>query len=340
MAGHKNGDVLTAFPMEIGLRLDVLDEEGIWNTAHVVDVDMKSGNDLIEVQYDGWGKEYNEWVPVDSGRVAPLHMFTIVKKCWAKLPKWAWWPAFVVLRAPTSPQAVQSLEMETKIYVEFYDEFKESKRSRCWMQRKNVVSFNDGFDERASKRVGKRFVEYVEGTQRAAASDTPLLFTGKGSLAIEFSSKFPLPIESQRARIGDEQWYQAFKVFSDRYKELYGYTSQSKDVLAKVAHARGDESDDDVDIVEHAANAENGGYEDEDESEEEDDVERPHAKRTARKSSRKRSAPTKRAASAKAPSRSTKRARTSGATTRTQRATGATGGARRESSRLRRSKGA
>lgn len=49
----------------------------------------------MEIKYDGWGDEYNEWVPASKQRLAPLHMFTIVKKCWAKLTKWPWWPAFV-----------------------------------------------------------------------------------------------------------------------------------------------------------------------------------------------------------------------------------------------------
>ena len=49
----------------------------------------------VEIRYDGWGPEYNEWVNVNSARLAPFHMYTIVKKCWAKLTKWPWWPAFV-----------------------------------------------------------------------------------------------------------------------------------------------------------------------------------------------------------------------------------------------------
>jgi hypothetical protein len=49
----------------------------------------------VEIKYDGWPDEYNEWIPLSAQRLAPLHMFTIVKKCWAKLTKWPWWPAFV-----------------------------------------------------------------------------------------------------------------------------------------------------------------------------------------------------------------------------------------------------
>ncbi|DBA01010.1 TPA: hypothetical protein N0F65_006271 [Lagenidium giganteum] len=234
--------------MEIGLRLDVLDDEGLWNTGRIVDIDS-SADEMVEIAYDGWGSEFNEWINVDAGRLAPLHMFTIVKKCWAKLNKWPWWPAFVVLRAPTKDSAVQSLDLETKVYVEFNDADDEKKRSRCWMQRKNVVSFQDGFDERASKNIGKQFPKFVESTQRAAASDTPLLFTGAGTLAIEFSSKFPLPLEKQRARIGDEQWFQAYRVFSERYPVLYGF-QDSLDPSAGSTR-QDDASDDEVDILEH-----------------------------------------------------------------------------------------
>jgi hypothetical protein len=68
-----------------------LDNEGIWNTGVIVN--KKRGK--VEVEYDGWGSSYNEWIDLDAGRLAPLHMYTMVKKCWAKLKKWPWWPAFV-----------------------------------------------------------------------------------------------------------------------------------------------------------------------------------------------------------------------------------------------------
>ncbi|GLD97550.1 hypothetical protein PINS_up006240 [Pythium insidiosum] len=261
-------------PMELGLRVDILDSEGIWNTGRIVDVSREE-DDMVEVKYDGWGDEYNEWVPLAANRLAPLHMYTMVKKCWAKLNKWPWWPAFVVLRAPTRKSAADALEEETKLYVEFFDSFDEDKRSRCWMQKKNVASFQEGFDERASKNIGKNFPVYVEGTQRAMAGGSPLLFSGHGTLPIEFSSKYAAPLAKRKQELveSDEKWHEAYRIFSDRYKLLYGFEyarDPAKKVLAAhaaktggkhagkqaaVAAASGDD-DDDVEVIEEVEEVE------------------------------------------------------------------------------------
>ncbi|KAE9116515.1 hypothetical protein PF010_g8936 [Phytophthora fragariae] len=218
---------MMAMPLDIGLRVDVLDDEGIWNTGVVVDVGKEDDEDedKVEIKYDGWGDDYNQWVGVATQRLAPLHTYTIVKKCWAKLTKWPWWPAFVVLRAPTTALAAQGLEEETKLYVEFYDSFNEDKRSRCWMQKKNVAAFRDGFEERASKNIGKNFPKFVEGTQRAKAGTSPLLFSGPGTLPIEYSSKLADPLEEKKKECTSEQWFHLYRDFSYRYQELYGYTA-------------------------------------------------------------------------------------------------------------------
>lgn len=94
---------------------------------------------------------------------------------------------------------------------------------RCWMQKKSVVSFQDGFEERASKNVGKKFPKYVEGTQRAAAGNSPLLFSGNGTLPIEYSSKMALPLATQRQKYDSDKWFDAYRMFSKRYNVLYGY---------------------------------------------------------------------------------------------------------------------
>ncbi|KAL8021527.1 putative PWWP domain, Chromo-like domain superfamily protein [Plasmopara halstedii] len=213
-------------PLDIGLRVDVLDDEGIWNTGMIVDVGKEADEDedKVEIKYDGWGDEYNQWIGIATQRLAPLHTYTIVKKCWAKLTKWPWWPAFVVLRAPTSAQAAHGLEEETKLYVEFYDSFNEDKRSRCWMQKKNVVAFRDNFDERASRNISKSFAKFVEGTQRAKAGTSPLLFSGPGTLPIEYSSKMAESLEEKKKECTAEQWFHLYKDFSNRYQDLYGYS--------------------------------------------------------------------------------------------------------------------
>ncbi|CAI5741215.1 unnamed protein product [Peronospora destructor] len=220
-------------PLDIGLRVDVLDDEGIWNTGVIVDVGKEENLDKVEIKYDGWDEDYNQWISVNKQRLAPLHTYTIVKKCWAKLPKWPWWPAFVILRAPTTAVAAQGLEEETKLLVEFYDSFKEAKRSRCWIQKKNVASFRDSFEERASKNIGKNFSKFVEGTQRAKAGTSPLLFAGPGTLPIEYSSKLSEPIEEKKKECSLEQWFHLYRDFSGRYHELYGYSTTAPVVTRK-----------------------------------------------------------------------------------------------------------
>ncbi|CAH0479736.1 unnamed protein product [Peronospora belbahrii] len=223
--------MMKEMPLDIGLRVDVLDDEGIWNTGVIVDVGKEKKLDKVEIKYDGWDEDYNEWISVDKKRLAPLHTYTIVKKCWAKLSKWPWWPAFVVLRAPATALAAKGLEEETKLYVEFYDSFHEEKRSRCWIQKKNVASFRDNFEERACKNIGKNFHTFVEGTQRAKAGTSPLLFSGPGTLPIEYSSKLSEPIEEKKKECTSEQWFRLYRDFSNRYQELYGYSTAADTTL-------------------------------------------------------------------------------------------------------------
>lgn len=121
------------------------------------------------------------------------------------------------------------------------------------MQRKSVVSFDDSFEERAAKNVGKSFHKFVESTQRALASSSPLLFAGTGTLPIEYSSKSPLSLVAHRQKLGDKEWFAAYKAFSDRYTVLYGYES-AKGGGAKKARAA--EVDEDAEIAE---DNDNGG---------------------------------------------------------------------------------
>lgn len=185
-----------------------------------------------------------------------------------------------MLRAPTNQTAAASLEVEKKLYVEFFDSFEEDKRSRCvtplhaespslkltpwrlllecnscWMQKKNVESFDDSFDERASKSIGKSFPKFVDGTQRAEANGSPMLFAGMGTLPIEFSTKTPSTFAVQKKKYGT-QWPSMYKTFSDRYYSLYGFeSSKGKRSSELVTGALSDDEDEDdgVDISALAA---------------------------------------------------------------------------------------
>lgn len=118
------------------------------------------------------------------------------------------------------------------------------------MQKKNVESFDDSFDERASKSIGKSFPKFVDGTQRAEANGSPLLFASMGTLPIEFSTKTPSTFAVQKKKYGAE-WPSMYKTFSDRYYSLYGFESSKGKRASELAVgglSDDDEGDDGVDI--------------------------------------------------------------------------------------------
>jgi hypothetical protein len=69
-----------------------MDLDGVWSVARVLSV--PSPNE-VEVTYDGWPADYDEVVQVDGNRVAPLHTYTKVVKCWAKYLNWPMRPSVV-----------------------------------------------------------------------------------------------------------------------------------------------------------------------------------------------------------------------------------------------------
>mmetsp|Transcript_26382 Transcript_26382/g.40275 ORF Transcript_26382/g.40275 Transcript_26382/m.40275 type:complete len:135 (+) Transcript_26382:748-1152(+) len=74
---HKwlDGHRLTA--VKAGERVDVCDTELIWCRA-TVELVIKSANrkDLLYLHYEGWNRKYDEYLYIDSHRVAPLGLYT------------------------------------------------------------------------------------------------------------------------------------------------------------------------------------------------------------------------------------------------------------------------
>ena len=64
--------------VKIGDRIDVRDTEYIWCTGAVEKILKSKYNypDLLYVHYDGWNRCYDEYIPGDSERVAPLTFYT------------------------------------------------------------------------------------------------------------------------------------------------------------------------------------------------------------------------------------------------------------------------
>ncbi|GAB5367283.1 hypothetical protein AAMO2058_001216900 [Amorphochlora amoebiformis] len=63
--------------IRMGMALDVFDSADKWMSAYVIDVDGRY--DMIKVHYDGWDAKYDEWLPIDSYRLARAGLH-IVKK--------------------------------------------------------------------------------------------------------------------------------------------------------------------------------------------------------------------------------------------------------------------
>ena len=63
--------------MKAGDKIDVLDTEQIWCKA-TVEMIIKSDNrrDLLYVHYDGWNRKYDEYIFIDSYRIAPHGVYT------------------------------------------------------------------------------------------------------------------------------------------------------------------------------------------------------------------------------------------------------------------------
>ena len=71
LSGHKVQSV------KAGEKLDVCDTEHIWCKA-TIELIVKTLNrkDLLYVHYEGWNRKYDEYMYIDSHRVAPLGFYT------------------------------------------------------------------------------------------------------------------------------------------------------------------------------------------------------------------------------------------------------------------------
>lgn len=60
-----------------GEKIDACDTEYIWCKA-TVEMVIKTNNrkDLLYIHYEGWNRKYDEYVYIDSHRVAPLGVYT------------------------------------------------------------------------------------------------------------------------------------------------------------------------------------------------------------------------------------------------------------------------
>ncbi|CAK70058.1 unnamed protein product (macronuclear) [Paramecium tetraurelia] len=58
--------------MAIDQKVDIMDQQFIWCVATIQQIGKKE----LFIHYDGWGKEYDEFIPLQSNRIAPLGLYT------------------------------------------------------------------------------------------------------------------------------------------------------------------------------------------------------------------------------------------------------------------------
>jgi len=63
--------------VKVGDKIDACDTENIWCKA-TIELVIKAPNrkDLIYIHYEGWNRKYDEYLYIDSHRVAPLGVYT------------------------------------------------------------------------------------------------------------------------------------------------------------------------------------------------------------------------------------------------------------------------
>ena len=63
--------------VKVGDKVDACDTENIWCKATVeLVIKAPSRKDLLYVHYEGWNRKYDEFVYIDSHRLAPLGVYT------------------------------------------------------------------------------------------------------------------------------------------------------------------------------------------------------------------------------------------------------------------------
>lgn len=118
--------------IDVGMRVDVLDEEHIWNPASICRVNK---DNTVAVTYDGWEDEYNEDLPFPSPRIAKIFTYTKEFKCLAEIflkrskgsrskARYYPWPCRVQVRMahPGQQTALETLAEEDNVFVSPYGE--------------------------------------------------------------------------------------------------------------------------------------------------------------------------------------------------------------------------
>ncbi|TMW63568.1 hypothetical protein Poli38472_002509 [Pythium oligandrum] len=216
----------------VGDWIDVMDAEGTWNVAQVLSIPSPKE---IEVQYDGWPKEFNEIVQLNSDRVAPYHTYTWSVKCWAKYKNWPWWPAIVTIRAPGTEEGIQYLRSEKRLFVDFLDRKLLNSRCRCWVEKSKITPFEDHYGDRRKRTTGSDFESSLALALKSSATEKFPKFV-KGTLPTQFRNAVADPVKTMKKAMGMAMWANSFSNNRMRHARVYSYTANGDD---------GDSEDDD-----------------------------------------------------------------------------------------------
>ncbi|CAH0517120.1 unnamed protein product [Peronospora belbahrii] len=199
--------------------LDVLDADGVWNVARVLSVVSPK---KVKITYDGWPKDYDEVVSINSNRVAPYHTYTWTVKCWVKYLNWPLWPSLITIRTPGTKAGITNLASENRLFVDFFDKPKFTKRDRCWQKKTRVQAFDEKFDTKRTGSTGASFERALGWMLQSTASTTMPKFA-VGTLPVEYKHSPAKSVETVRKEIDDEQWFRRFMHSKMRHQMNHVY---------------------------------------------------------------------------------------------------------------------
>lgn len=213
--------------LSVGMVIDAMDDYGLWNTAYI----RKIEGNRVFIEYEGWPKEWNEWIGMDSHRILPLHTFTKIIKCWANGPTLSWWPALANIRAPGNEEGMAALKEEDRIFVEFLDGSRRMNRKRMWLNVADVKALSQQPGSAArSETERKKFQAAVLLCEKATAESPSTMDMQQGTLLRnidECSEKLAKEVKKNVSR-------EDFKAASSNRDSVHSYLCvQSKAAMVK-----------------------------------------------------------------------------------------------------------
>ncbi|KAF1327057.1 putative e3 ubiquitin ligase, partial [Globisporangium splendens] len=194
--------------------INVLDDVGVWNVAQVRSIPSKG---KVTVRYEGWGPEFDEAVPFQSGRIAPFHTYTSSVKCWAKYLNWPWWPGVATIRVPGNDDGIANLQTVDKLFVNFLDK----KQFTFWVKKKDVRSFDHNFEENCKGSTDRDFEFSLNHVFQSTAGVLLPRF-GKGTLPKQFENRAAPSIDVKKDVVGREKWLEGFVKNREMHFQMHG----------------------------------------------------------------------------------------------------------------------